>query len=118
MSYYVMSICAKKKSTARGAKCSKKENNMRFNNSSNGAQGRGYEEFSRFLRGDMPTYQKPSETVAPRGKSLAMVYPEKQKFIRIYDPEIALVNGTMFEELFMPFNRGSCRSSANKGEGC
>ena len=91
---------------------------MRFNNSSNGAQRYGYEEFSRFLRGDAQACQKPNETSAPKGRSLAMVYPEKQKFIKIYDPEIALANGTMFEELFMPFNRGSCRSGSNRGEGC
>ena len=50
-------------------------------------------------------------------KSLAMVYPERQMFQRIYDPEIALVNGTIFEELNLPFKKASCRGN-NFGEGC
>ncbi len=91
---------------------------MRFNSCSNSADRFGYEEFSRFLRGEGASYQKPSEHQMPTGRSLAMVYPEKQKFMKIYDPELALSNGTMFEELFMPFNRGSCRGGNNKGEGC
>jgi hypothetical protein len=102
-----------------GAKCSKKENDMRFNNSPSSQDKYGYEEFSRFLRRDSHTHQgicddKPSERVE---RLLAMVYPEKQKFVKIFDPEAALQCGTMFEELFMPFNRGSCRGN-NKGEGC
>lgn len=51
-------------------------------------------------------------------RSLAMVYPIKQDYIGIYDPEIALINGTIFEELYKPFLRGSCRGANDKGEGC
>lgn len=95
---------------------------MRFNNSPSSQDKYGYEEFSRFLRCESPTCQSHSvgthQNETHGEKSLAMVYPVKQKFIKIYDPEIALVNGTMFEELFMPFNRASCRSASNKGEGC
>ena len=102
-----------------GRKMLEKENNMRFNNSSNNMDKYGYEQFSRFLRGDMSTLKRQCEAQGEqREKSLAMVYPVKQKFIKLYDPEIALVNGTMFEELFKPFNRSSCRSGSNKGEGC
>ena len=57
----------------------------------------------------------PAPTI--KSKSLAMVYPEKQAFIMIYDPEIALENGTMFEELNLPFYGGSCKKN-NGGEGC
>lgn len=92
---------------------------MRFNNHSNSADRSGYEEFSRFLRHENPVPQGnkcDAQTTYP-SKSLAMVYPVKQQFIKIYDPELSLQNGTMFEELFMPFNRGSCRTG-NKGEGC
>lgn len=91
---------------------------MRFNNCSNSSDKYGYEEFSRFLRRETPACQSNNTQDMRVSKSLAMVYPEKQEFIKIYDPEIALINGTMFEELFMPFNRGSCRSGNNKGEGC
>lgn len=51
-------------------------------------------------------------------RSLAMVYAEKQSFESIFDPEVALINGTMFEELYKPFQRGSCRGRNDNGEGC
>lgn len=51
-------------------------------------------------------------------RSLAMVYAEKQAFESIFDPEIALINGTMFEQLHMPFQRSSCRGTNDSGEGC
>ena len=91
---------------------------MRFNNSSNSADKFGYEEFSRFLRAEGGAPQCGCMHEAPKNRPLAMVYPEKQKFIKIFDPEAALSSGTMFEELYMPFNRASCRQSSNKGEGC
>ena len=101
---------------------------MRFNTN----RDTGYrenEEFSRFLglgaRGacqsfgarEVPSCQERAEAPINKVKSLAMVYPEKQAFIMIYDPEIALENGTMFEELNKPFFGGSCRKN-NSGEGC
>ena len=52
------------------------------------------------------------------GRSLAMVYSPLQAFKSIYDPEIALINGTVFEELNKPFLRSSCRGVNDKGEGC
>ena len=42
-----------------------------------------------------------------------MVYAVKQDWQGIYDPEIALVNGTLFEELNLPFERSGC--SMNNG---
>lgn len=39
---------------------------------------------------------------------LAMVYAVKQEWQNIYDPEIALLNGTVFEELNMPFYKSGC----------
>ena len=91
---------------------------MRFNNSSNSADKFGYEEFSRFLRHEGSAQGITCVQEAPKTRPLAMVYPEKQKFIKIFDPEAALSSGTMFEELYMPFNRASCRQASNKGEGC
>ncbi len=52
------------------------------------------------------------------GQSLAMVYTVKQEYRRLYDPEVSLLNGTIFEELNKPFKRGSCRGSSDNGEGC
>ncbi|MBQ8840691.1 MAG: spore coat associated protein CotJA [Clostridia bacterium] len=52
-------------------------------------------------------------------KSLAMVYAQEQGWQGIFDPEIALINGTIFEELHKPFKMASCAGKANNfGEGC
>lgn len=51
-------------------------------------------------------------------RSLAMVYSPKQEFESIFDPEIALINGTIFEQLHKPFQRSSCRGTNDTGEGC
>ncbi len=37
------------------------------------------------------------------GKSLAMVYAPKQYWRKLYTPEDALMHGTLFTELNMPF---------------
>ena len=60
-------------------------------------------------------YEREGQTA---GKSLAMVYAVMQSYQNIYDPEIALINGTIFEELNKPFLRSSCRGTNDKGEGC
>jgi hypothetical protein len=95
------------------------ENDMRFNTSSKNEM-RNFEDFSRFLGLNNNSNQKTVEN-ATQGqrnlKSLAMVYPVKQSFENLYDPEVALLNGTMFEELNKPFYRSSCKST-NNGEGC
>ena len=50
---------------------------------------------------------------------LAMVYSPLQKWRNIYDNETALMNGTIFEELYLPFmgswNNGSGGCSENDG---
>lgn len=93
---------------------------MRFNTSSKNEM-RNFEDFSRFLGLNNTNTQKNTENATQGGqispKSLAMVYPQKQGFWSLYDPEVALVNGTMFEELYKPFNHSSCRGT-NNGEGC
>ena len=79
---------------------------------------RGQEDFSRFLGLSCQMREPKAQARASQGgKSLAMVYPEKQSFVMIYDPEVALENGTMFEELNKPFYGGPCKR-CGKGEGC
>ena len=39
-------------------------------------------------------------------KSLAMVYEVDQSFENLYRPEEALLRGTLFKELDMPFHKG------------
>lgn len=53
------------------------------------------------------------------GRSLAMVYAEEQAWRNIFDPELALINGTIFSELNKPFIPIACSGrSNNNGEGC
>jgi hypothetical protein len=47
-----------------------------------------------------------------------MVYPASQTWCGIFDPEIALYNGTLFTELNKPFYAGSCRRKSENAEGC
>ena len=47
------------------------------------------------------------ETAARRAGSLAMVYPVRQAFRRLYEPGEALLRrGTLFCELYKPFQPG------------
>lgn len=86
-----------------------------------------FDQFSKFLRGthrgatcprmaaehSVVPCQSDSEPICGQRQSLAMVYAVKQDWQGIYDPEIALVNGTLFEELNLPFERSGC--SMNNG---
>ena len=48
-----------------------------------------------------------------------MVYAEEQAWRNIFDPELALVNGTIFSDLHKPFYPIACSGKANNfGEGC
>ena len=100
---------------------------MRFDTNSKSSRRENYEQFANLLglnnrtRNAVPTFDNTSNnaTVASRSdKSLAMVYPVKQKWQSIYDPEIALQNGTIFEELNLPFYPTGCSKNNTNGEGC
>ena len=97
---------------------------MRFEGNSRGINRSDYEQFAGFLGLGQPRYSKENRTniaqnqvkqESPREK-VGMVYGVKQDFTRIYDPEIALENGTIFEELNKPFYPTGCKSKS--GEGC
>ena len=61
----------------------------------------------------MPMYSIPKGQVCPlpakhlqpmvMDRSLAMVYPEWQEFRDLYQPDVALCRGTLFQELDKPF---------------
>lgn len=96
---------------------------MRFEGNTRGITRSDYEQFTRFLGTAQPKYsrsvsqkQEPMPTVNGADKPLAMVYGVKQGFKNIYEPEIALENGTIFEELNLPFYPVGCKSK--NGEGC
>lgn len=92
--------------------------NGQRNMTSNCQNGRGSVENS--TQRDYPSGAKCTigENDITSGRSLAMVYAPKQSFVKIYDPEIALSYGTIFEELNKPFLKSSCRGTNDKGEGC
>lgn len=93
---------------------------MRMEQNSRGSTNSDFEQFSRFLRGNRSSCGNTprcdtgmgNSTPAPQNdKSLAMVYAVKQPWQGIYDPEIALVNGTIFEALNKPFYPTGCSAS-------
>ena len=94
---------------------------MRFEANSRGITRTDYEQFSRFLGATTPKYTRQSAPAEPlakgeSGPALAMVFGVKQSFEKIYEPDIALETGTIFEELNKPFYPVGCKSK-NK-EGC
>lgn len=95
---------------------------MNFDRSIRGMQRADYEQFSEFLglnnRSPRKEEGASSSDTPPcnYSKSLAMVYPQGQMWCGIYDPSVALVNGTIFESLDKPFYPTLC-GSKNK-EGC
>ena len=100
---------------------------MRFEGNSRGINRSDYEQFSQFLGLSQPKYQRDtrnnSATNVPQNsenhthsRPIAMVYGVNQMYRNIYDPEIGLENGTIFEELNKPFYPVGC--SGKSKEGC
>lgn len=91
---------------------------------SRGSYNADFNQFSKFLRYPQRNTREATPCNSNNGNaqpsvpqnndpSLAMVYPISQRWQRIYDPEIALMNGTIFEELNKPFHPTGC--NANNG---
>ncbi len=89
-----------------------------------GAYQNDFDQFSNFLRGPRRYASCNSEAgnsgvqtiphTPSQTRPLAMVYAVKQGWNNLYDPEIALINGTIFEELNKPFEMSGC----NTNTGC
>ena len=105
-----------------------KETVMKFDGGLRGSQRADYEQFSQFLglnsrqsprREERPSYNTDNENhcnICQSNKHLAMVYPVKQEWCDIYDVEVALINGTIFNQLNKPFYPTGC--SGKMKEGC
>ncbi|MBO5374571.1 MAG: spore coat associated protein CotJA [Clostridia bacterium] len=92
-----------------------------------GVSSADFDQFSKFLRGNGissryapcnsenggASQENNTRPTPSTGRSLAMVYAVKQPWENIYDPEIALINGTIFEALNKPFEKSGC--SINNG---
>jgi hypothetical protein len=105
---------------------------MRFDTNSRNSRRNDYEQFANFLGLNGSRNFSPScvgtqnnaitnannnvGTSQRNEKSLAMVYPVKQNWQNIYDPQIGLQKGTIFEELNLPFYQSGCNTK--RGEGC
>ena len=94
---------------------------MRFEGNSRGINRTDYQQFADFLGLSQPRYSKNAtqsvqESRTVNNRPIGMVYGEKQYFTRLYDPELALENGTIFEELNKPFYPTGC--SRKSKEGC
>lgn len=94
---------------------------MKFEGNSRGINRSDYQQFTDFLGLSQPRYSKNTTVLQERrevsaARPLAMVYGEEQSYKCIYDPELALENGTLFEELNKPFYPTGC--SRKNREGC
>ncbi len=96
---------------------------MRLEGNSRGINRNDYRQFADFLGLShnrlQPRGEGANSTTSPcnhHSRPIGMVYGEKQCFDRLYDTELSLVQGTIFEELNMPFYFSGCKSKS--GEGC
>ena len=93
-----------------------KEINMKFDSNYRGSQRSDYEQFTKFLSGkhrERETENRLSdnsvcESHTCNGRPIAMVYCEWQDWRKLYDVEIGLSNGTIFEELDLPLLKTGC----------
>lgn len=98
---------------------------MNFERSIRGSNREDYEQFSKFLglgnlgarREEKPNVNIPNSNTCSikNGKNVAMVYPVNQEWCGIYDPDVALLNGTIFEQLNQPFYNTGCKSNCKEG---
>ena len=89
---------------------------MKFDSTYRNSYRSDHEQFSRFLSGQNQAREacKPAPVMASESSScgrrpIGMVYCEYQEWKNIYDIELGMTKGTIFEELDLPFERSSCR---------
>ena len=93
---------------------------MRFEGNSRGITRSDYQQFTHFLGASQPGFAKvptiaDTEKCIEGTRPIAMVYGVKQAFAGIYEPDIALETGTIFEELNKPFYPTGCRTKNREG---
>lgn len=101
---------------------------MKFDSNYRGSQRSDYEQFARFLSGRQSARNDAGfgtdcgcesdcgcehHTIC-NTRPIAMVYGVSQEWKNIYDIELGLSNGTVFEELNLPLERTGCSG----GRGC
>ena len=93
---------------------------MRFEGNSRGMSRNDYQQFTDFLglshsRCSRNTPVVTAEACAIGKDPIGMVYGVEQNFVSIYDPEMALEVGTVFEELNKPFYPTGCNQKHKEG---
>jgi len=88
---------------------------MKFDSTYKSSRRADYEQFARFLSGQNAAREAVKTTPAmayeptvSHSRPIAMVYGEKQEWKSLFDVELGLTKGTIFEELDLPFNKASC----------
>lgn len=96
---------------------------MRIEGNSRGVNRNDYRQFADFLGLSHNRAQLRGECISTspsacgtKSRPIGMVYGEKQCFEHLYNTELSLMNGTIFEELNKPFYHSGCKSKC--GEGC
>ena len=94
---------------------------MNFDRNMRSTQRADYEQFSEFLGLNKRTSRNDENATnsstppCDYSKPIAMVYPEKQNWCGIYDPNVALINGTLFDSLNKPFYGSQCAKCNMEG---
>jgi len=91
-----------------------KEKSMKLDSNNRSSYRADYEQFNKFLRGSQLAKNDNHEThdkgqcQCNRRRPIAMVYCEEQEWKKLFDIEIGLSKGTIFEELDLPLLSTSC----------
>ena len=91
-----------------------KEKNMKLDSNNRSSYRADYEQFSKFLRGsqternDNCISHDKVQCHCNGNRPIAMVYCEEQEWQKLFDIEIGLSKGTIFEELDLPLLSTSC----------
>ena len=86
---------------------------MKLDSNYRNSQRSDYEQFAKFLRGSqiarMDGTQVPNtDTPCHKNHPIAMVYGINQEWKQLFDMELGLTKGTIFEELDLPITTTSC----------
>ena len=86
---------------------------MKLDSNSKVSNRADYEQFAKFLRGSQTARKDIGSSTGvnepcKKGRPIAMVYGENQEWKKLFDIEIGLTKGTVFEELDLPLQSTSC----------
>ena len=97
-----------------------KENNMKIDSNYRNLQRSDYEQFAKFLKGSQigrkdEIQGSNNDTSCHKNRPIAMVYGEDQEWKGLFDLELGLNKGTIFEELDLPLTSTRCAKGGCMG---